>query len=362
LNKCLSSKIRCVFESHRAYIMFHDETTDDLKQFMDKHMNFKNTIRNENKKEIAAFLKESNPKKKRTNDSAAESEPTSSQTETASAISDSIPSDDDESELSIVQDNQLITVDNNSSLPSMNDYHVIRNNEDDTNCTTAIKHINEYIAKCKSSKAIKKLNVQIETHLAYVRTDQYGRKFDKCDTMVRPKAAVRCTNEGHCSCNQDKYKAVIHAGCSKCCISFPLDTRCCKCHGREYAFTGCNDMGGCFPHGGCMHPGDWNSDNIAFCKDVFSLCLVCGTFDKCEHGPIHQDVIYIVNNFNSTSTDLERLEPILEGILDADKGWYTLETQVAEIQKEEDDRQERKRRHEDAGGVAGPSGKCVRTN
>jgi hypothetical protein len=312
---CLNAKFRCVFEGHRAYIMFHEETPDELIQFMYVHVNYEDPLSNKQKKEITAFVKTlKHTKKDNVNSQDNVSFWTAS--ETSDAHVDTRSDDEDTQSAKVCV----------QTLPSMHDYTVIQSDSLlSENCFVSIRNIKECIDKCKSNKAIQKLESQIETHFAYIRTDQYGDKFDKCGTMVRSTAGVRHTSEGHCSCNEQKYKSVIHSGCIKCCVFFPLDTRICKCSSNGKAFHGSDELEGHFPQHGCMHPGDWNTNDISFSKDMFSLCLVCGTFDNCEHGPIHKDAWQITKNYYHTSTDQEELKDILSDIMLTDDDLYELE-------------------------------------
>jgi hypothetical protein len=307
---CLNAKLRCVFESHRAYIMFHDETSEMFTEFMDAHVNYEDPLSNEQKKNITTFVKALKPPNKHAKVSTLQDMSVQADTEPT----DSEPESPD-------------TTDKSCSLPSMDDYFVVAQSDSShsEDYFVLIRRIEGYVDKCKSVKATKILNAQIETHLAYARTDQYGDNFDKCDTMVRPTASVRLTSEGHCGCNERNYKSVVHAGCIECCAFFPSDTRVCKCHANEKAFDGSDELGGCFPRGGCMHPGDWNTEDIGFSKDVFSICLICGTFGNCEHAPIHKDALQITRNYFYTSTDEDALEEILKDIMLNDEDWHETE-------------------------------------
>ncbi|KAJ1466478.1 hypothetical protein T484DRAFT_1756607 [Baffinella frigidus] len=335
---CLTSGKRCVFESHWHYIKWHEETTKDFQRFMNAHVRYELPISNEHKTKIIKFSKTLKPVK--ANSKEDKSQHKSAQTDELSDDGEFMPNDNNEvvPQINEINGNEVVGCEDKpaaveptegvvsnqvsrihpnrvSCVPSMEDYDVIGTHPDDHMTRTAIGMTNKALFNCKAPCSTAILHEYSDMLHAMIKTDQYGRKFDACGIMTRPQAGVRDTKDGNCNCDQDKYKSVVHSGCIECCTVFPRDIRICKCHAKGKAFQDNPSMMGTFPRGGCMHPLEWDTDNIHFSKNMFSLCLVCGTFDRCEHQRIHKDVeklnyhsdafIYSLDIFANTLKEIE---------------------------------------------------------
>jgi hypothetical protein len=195
-----------------------------------------------------------------------------------------------------------------STFGCMEEYNIPNKTKSNVEMLEAMK---KCLKQLKSKKCIRMLSREIDLVNASLRVAQFAFHFNSFKgEKVHAGPAIR-TPEGNCRC--EGYTHVIHAGCHDCCISWP-DIHVCDC--EELLSVDCRK--GEYRPGGCLHPGEWDSQTVLETQSEHNLCLICVKFETletiCAHGPLLIDLFLLEARevYNSCDDYATSLTSLLE--------------------------------------------------